>query len=117
MTPKETVQAYQAACASHDWAKLRTLPGDQLEFTGPMMQTHSADEFIAAMKNFGCVFEDRVIHMLEHDGCVASLLDCVFKQPCEATVRISEWSQVSGGRIQKINLVFDPAKMPGMPPA
>ena len=117
MNPTETVQAYQRACAEHDWARLRPLLDERLEFTGPMMQTRGADEFIAAMQNFGCAFENRVHHILESDGCVAVLLDCVFKEPCAATVRMSEWSQVSGGRIKKIQLLFDTAQMPGMPPA
>ncbi len=117
MNPTETVQADQRACAEHDWAGLRTLLDERLEFTGPRVRTHRADEFLAAMQNFGCAFEHRVHHILVGDGGVAVLLDCVFKAPCAATVRRSEWSQVSGGRIKKIQPLFDPAKMPGMPPA
>lgn len=118
MTPLETVQACQCACAVHDWPALRRLLDDRLQFAGPMMKTGSADEFVAAMQNFHCQFENRIHRVLKSDdGWVASLLDCIFLQPFQATVRMSEWVLVRDGRIRELNLIFDPKQMPQMPPA
>jgi hypothetical protein len=114
MSRKQIVLAYQTACARHDWATLRALLHPQLEFTGPMMRTTAAEEFIAAMQNFGCTFENRIRQCLREGNWVATLLDCEFQQPCAASVRMSEWCEVSEGKIRRIQLVFNPADMPAM---
>lgn len=111
-TPREIVSAYYAAFDRHDFAAARQLMHDGFQFSGPMMQAGSPEELFAQMQAFQCEFQNRILQMAESGNTVAVLSECTFTKPFEATIRMSEWFSVEGGKIAASTLVYDTRQMP-----
>ena len=85
---------------------------DDFHFSGPMMEAHNPEELFAQMKDFGCDFKNRVLHMIENGQTVAVLVDCDFSRPFQATILMSEWFTVVDGKIVSSTLVYDTRQTP-----
>jgi ketosteroid isomerase-like protein len=112
MKPIDVVRSYYAAFDTHDFGAARALMGDDFRFVGPMMEANSPEELFGKMKEFDCDFTNQMVHMAENGDTVAALFDCVFTRPFNATIRMSEWFTVKGGKIASANLVYDTRQMP-----
>lgn len=111
-SPQEIVSSYYAAFDRHDFAAARELMHDSFQFSGPMMQAGSPEELFAQMQAFECEFQNRIIQLVESGNTVAVLFDCAFTQPFTATIRMSEWFTVEGGKIASSTLIYDTRQMP-----
>jgi predicted SnoaL-like aldol condensation-catalyzing enzyme len=112
MKPMEIAKNYYAAFDAHDFAKARALMHDRFRFEGPMMSAKSPEELFEGMKAFQCEFKNHLLQMVESGNTVACLFDSVFSKPFRATIRMSEWLTIDGGKIASAVLVYDTAKMP-----
>jgi ketosteroid isomerase-like protein len=112
MTPTDVIKRYYAAFDSHDFASARALMGDDFRFIGPMMEAHSPEEMFSKMKEIDCEFKNHVLQVAESGDSVATLFDCIFTRPFQATIRMSEWFTVKGGKIASATLVYDTRQMP-----
>jgi ketosteroid isomerase-like protein len=108
----DVVKSYYAAFDTHDFARARALMRDDFRFVGPMMEANSPEELFSKMKAFDCDFENHLLQMAENGNTVAALYDCIFTRPFMATIRMSEWFTVEGGKIASANLVYDTRQMP-----
>jgi hypothetical protein len=112
MKPIEIARSYYAAFDTHDFASARALMSDGFRFEGPMMSAKSPEELFEGMKAFQCDFKNRMLQIVESGSTVACLFDSVFTKPFQATVRMSEWLTIEGGKITSAVLVYDTGKMP-----
>lgn len=112
MKPIDIAKSYYAAFDAHDLAKVRALMTDDFRFEGPIMTANSPEELFDGMKTFQCEFKNHLKHMAETRNTVATLFDCVFSKPFQATIRMSEWLTIEEGKIRSAVLVYDTSKMP-----
>src|SRR5262245_23777168 len=108
----DVVKSYYAAFDTHDFAKARALMRDDFRFAGPMMSANSPEELFEKMKGFDCDFKNRLVHVVENGNTVAALFDCTFDRPFKATIRMSEWFTIEGGKIASSDLVYDTRRIP-----
>ena len=112
MKPTDLVRKYYSAFDAHDFAKARAVLRDDFRFSGPMMQPESPEELFDKMKGFDCEFKNQLVHVVETGETVGALVDCVFRRPFQATVRMSEWFTITDGKIASSILVYDTRQMP-----
>jgi ketosteroid isomerase-like protein len=112
MRPIDVVKGYYAAFDAHDFAGARALMRDDFRFVGPMMEADGPEELFDKMRAFDCDFKNNLLHVAEDGHTVATLFDCAFTRPFRATIRMSEWFTVEGGKIASANLVYDTRQMP-----
>lgn len=117
MKPIEVVKNYYAAFDSHDFGKARSIMHDRFRFVGPMMEASGPDDFFAKMQGFECSFTNKLLQLVETGNTVGALFDCTFTKPFKATIRMSEWFTVEGGKILTSTLVYDTRQMPTPTPA
>lgn len=108
----DIVKKYYKASAKHDFQAMRALIRDDYQFDGPLMQAKNADEFFAKMSAFDCAFDHNILKIVDNGDDVAVLFDCTFKKPFSATIRMSEWLAVEGGKIKSSKLLYDTSKFP-----
>lgn len=113
----DVVKSYLAAFDRHDLAAARALMHDDYQFEGPLMRASSADQLISQLKEFGCDFKNKVLHMAEVGNVVGVLFECTFTKPATATLRMSEWFTVEGGKLKSSRLIYDTRQMPMAPAA
>jgi ketosteroid isomerase-like protein len=112
MKPIDVVKSYYAAFDAHDFAKARALMRDDFRFAGPVMEANSPEEMFSKMKSFDCDFKNHLLQTAENGSTVATIFDCVFTSPFNATIRMSKWFTVVDGKIASANLVYDTRQMP-----
>ena len=111
MTTQEIVKKYHAAWTSRDLAAARSCLADNLEFQGSMDRFNNADDFIRALNGFLQILKDTKLIAECYGASDAMLLyDCVTGTPA-GTIRTAEHFRVANGKIQQINLVFDPTAL------
>ena len=76
------------------------------------METHSADELLRRMADFGCRMTNTIHHMAAEGDRVAVRFTCHFTEPVSASVEMSEWFVVRDGRVRSAELFYDTAQMP-----
>jgi len=112
-TPKEIVASYHAAMGKGDWKGARAHLKDDLVFTGPLDRFNKADDYIAALqKLYPMVEKVDVKGMFSEKDDVVILCDLHFKPPMP-TMYVVEWYHVSGDKIARVQVVFDPRPMAG----
>ncbi|HTW55314.1 MAG TPA: nuclear transport factor 2 family protein [Thermoplasmata archaeon] len=112
---KDVVMSYQAAMGKGDWKGARGHLADHLEFSGPLDTFHKADDYIAALqKLFPMVEKVDVKRVFAENADVVILCDLHFKPPMP-TMYVVEWYTVTGGKISRVQVVFDPRPMAGAP--
>jgi hypothetical protein len=116
-TAKEIVASYQTALGKGDWKAARALLMDNLSFSGPLDRFNRAADYIAALQKLYPMVENVDVKGVfgEKDDVVV-LCDLHFKPPLP-TMYVVEWYQVSGEKISRVQVVFDPRPMAAaMPP-
>lgn len=114
---KAVVGKYQEAMGKGDWKAARSLLRDNLEFQGPLDTFHKADDYIAALQRLSPMLEGVDVKRIFSEGDdVAVLCDLRFKPPMPSKMYVVEWYTVSGDKISRVQVVFDPRPM-GPPPA
>lgn len=108
---KDVVSSYQMAMGKGDWKEARTHLKDDLEFYGPLDTFHRADDYVAALQKLYPMVENvDVKRVLAEKEDVVVLCDLHFRPPMP-TMYVVEWYTVSGEKISRIQVVFDPRPM------
>jgi hypothetical protein len=108
---KEIVASYQKAMGSGDWKAARAHLKDDLDFSGPLDRFHKADDYIAALQRlYPMVERVDVKGVFSEKDDVVILCDLHFKPPMP-TMYVVEWYRVSGEKIARVQVVFDPRPM------
>lgn len=117
MTTRDIISRYHDAWTSGDLKAARAVLADDLDFQGAVETHTSADGFLGGLGMFcehlyvSC--ED--LELVVDGDSGFKLYDCKLKTG--DTLRCAEHFHVSGGKIDRIRLVFDTAKIPAPPPA
>ncbi|HTT15585.1 MAG TPA: nuclear transport factor 2 family protein [Thermoplasmata archaeon] len=112
---KDVVMSYQAAMGKGDWKNARAHLRDDLEFRGPLDSFHTADEYLAALQRLYPMVEKVDVKRIFAEGDdVAVLCDLHFKPPMP-TMYVVEWYSVTGEKISRVQVVFDPRPMAAAP--
>jgi hypothetical protein len=112
---KDVVMGFQEALGKQDWKTARTYLVDNLEFSGPLDTFHKPDDYLAALQRLYPMVEKVDVKRVFAEGSdVAILCDLHFKPPMP-TMYVVEWYAVTGEKISRIQVVFDPRPMAGAP--
>ncbi len=114
MSNTEILQRYYAAMEAHDWSTKRSLMCDDLRFRGPLMQTNTADEFLAGIKQFDCQVRFEDVEMIESGDLVMSFFTFNVTRPFEGKFRMAERVQFRQGKVQSSELLYDARAFPEM---
>jgi len=111
MGTRTLIEKYHQAWTAGDFATARACLADDLDFSGSIESFHTADELVAALTGFQGMLSG-VTLLASHFGedGAALLYDCVTPTPA-GTIRTAEFFTVAGGRITRIDLVFDPTEL------
>jgi hypothetical protein len=107
LTPADVARRYLDAIGQHDFDALADLLHPELDFSGPFVTLHSADEYVAAYRRLALVLTRTDLRRIFVDGdelCV--IYDFVTETPAGA-IPFYEWMTLEGGRIRSIRLTFD----------
>jgi hypothetical protein len=112
---KDVVTSYQTAMGKGDWKGARAHLADNLEFQGPLDTFHKADDYIAALQRLYPMVQNVDVKRVFAEGNdVVVLCDLHFKPPMP-TMYVVEWYGVSGEKISRVQVVFDPRPMGSVP--
>src|SRR5262249_37144830 len=103
----ETVQAFQEAVGSDDFATTRKLLHDDLSFRGPIDTFDAPEPYLESLKKLKQMvarIDMRKVFVDSDDVCL--LYDMVTNTPV-GTAFIAEWHHVQGKKIGSIRVVFD----------
>ncbi|MGA7923146.1 MAG: hypothetical protein WCA77_04145 [Thermoplasmata archaeon] len=108
---KEVVGAYQEAMGKGEWKGVRSFLRDDLSFTGPLDTFQRADDYIGALRKLSPIIEKVDVKgvFVEKDQVVI-LCDLHFKPPVPM-MYVVEWYSVTGEKISRVQVVFDPRPM------
>ena len=104
---KEVVMGFQAAMGNDDWKGAREHLADRIDFVGPFDSFSMPDDYLGALQKLHHIVERVDLHHLFVDGDdVCLIYDLVTSTPA-GTALIAEWHHVSGGKIDRIRVIFD----------
>ncbi len=108
-TPLEIVDAYLEAIAKHDLGRARSLLSDiGFEYLSPINRFASADEFIAYMELASPIVQRVVTRKVFVDGDeLCHFLQVTSQISEKRSTAVAQWSQVTAGKITRLELVFD----------
>jgi hypothetical protein len=103
---RTVVDTYFAAWKRNDFAGMRALLADTLEFAGPIDRFDNADAFQQAIQGLSQVKTDvRVLKTFVDGPDILSWYELETRIASPAPV--AEWHHVEGGKITRIRVVFD----------
>jgi SnoaL-like domain len=104
--PRSVVDAYFNAWKNNDFATMRSVLADTLDFAGPIDTFDNADAYQRAIQGLSQMKTDIVVHKTFVDGPdVLTWYDLHTRIAPPASV--AEWSHVEGGKIAMVRVVFD----------
>jgi len=105
-TPAQVVAQYFAAFGSGDMAAARRLLKDDLAFKGPIDTFDNADDLMKSLGALAPAVKGMQQRLVLVDGeNVATFYDMLTPM---GTAPIAEWHHVHDGKIDTINVYFDP---------
>lgn len=103
---RSLVENYFHAWQRNDFAAMRSMLDDSLDFTGPIDAFGNADAFLQSIKGLSQVKDDLVIKKIWADGPdVLVWYDLHTKMAPPAPV--AEWHHTSNGKVTAVRAVFD----------
>jgi hypothetical protein len=112
---KDVVKRYHEAMGQDDWKAARALLKDDLEFQGPLDTFHRADDYITALQRLHPMIDNIDIKRVFGEGDEAVVLCDIHFKPPMPTMYVVEWYGVSGEKISRVQVVFDPRPMGSVP--
>lgn len=101
------VERYKQAFGSGDVPKARSLLADDLHFTGPIDEFHSADDYVQSLAKLGRIVTGTDVKKVLADGDdVVTIYDLHTNTPA-GTSAVAEWATVKDGKIAKLRVYFD----------
>jgi hypothetical protein len=111
MNTRQLIETYHNAWTSGDFATARACLADDLDFTGSIDTFHTADEFLAALRQFqGMLRRVALLESFFDQEGAALLYDCDTASPA-GMIRTAEFFTVKGAKISAIRLVFDASEL------
>ena len=111
MNTRQLIETYHSAWTSGDFVAARACLADDLDFKGSIDSFHTADEFIAALRQFqGMLRQVTLLQSLFEQESAALLYDCDTASPA-GVIRSAEFFTAKGGKISAIRLVFDASEL------
>ncbi len=105
--PKAVAIAYIEGCAAKRWEAVEPLLAPGMQFIGPNGAIEGVDKYMPVLRRLGPIWARSDIKKVFTDGGdVCVLYDFVTDTPAGAVPAV-EWLRVEGGRIARIQLVFD----------
>jgi hypothetical protein len=104
---RAVVETYFNAWKSNDFAAMRSVLADALDFVGPIDRFDSADAYQQAIRGLSQMKTDITVQVCLADGPdVVTWYDLYTRIAPPAPV--AEWSHVENGKITRVRVVFDP---------
>ena len=107
--PRELVDAYLAALSDRDYERARTFLADSdFEYTSPIATFADADAFMDYTMLVGGIIHAITCRKAFVDGpdvCHFLVFDTQLAE--KVSTPVVQWSQVAGGRIRRIEVLFD----------
>jgi ketosteroid isomerase-like protein len=105
----EVVNRYLAAIASRDFDSARSYLADRgFRYTSPIATLDDADAFVASLLGVGAILQRvEAPHVFVRDGDVCHVLDVTVAMAGYETQRVVHLAHVAGGRITRIEVIFD----------
>ena len=104
--PRSVVDTYFAAWKTNDFATMRSVLDDRLDFAGPIDQFQSADAYQQAIQGLSQMKTDLVMRKTFVDGS-----DVLTWYELHTRIAppspVAEWSHVENGKITMVRVVFD----------
>lgn len=111
MNSRDLIEKYHNAWTSGDFATARTCLTDELDFHGSIDTFSTADEFIAALRQFqGMLRKVTTLKGFFDQNGAALLYDCDTPTPA-GVIRTAEFFSIRGDKISEIRLVFDASEL------
>lgn len=101
---EDVVLTFIDALNQEDFEAARDFASDDLKFIGVLGERNSADAYFADMKNMRFKYNIKKIFVNGDDVCL--LYDIDMGQ--DTTIFSCGWYHMSGGRINRIQVIFDP---------
>lgn len=103
---RTVVDTYFAAWKENDFATMRSVLDDKVDFTGPLDRFDNADAYQQAVVGLSQMKTDLVIHKTFVDGSdVVTWYD--LHTGIADPAPVAEWSHVDNGKITMVRVVFD----------
>jgi hypothetical protein len=103
---RSVVDSYFSAWKTNDFATMRSVLADKLDFAGPIDRFDNADAYQQAIQGLSQMKTDIVIHKTFVGGPdVVTWYDLHTRIAPPAPV--AEWSHVEGGKITMVRVIFD----------
>jgi hypothetical protein len=103
---RQVVDTYFSAWNANDFATMRSVLHDKVDFAGPLDRFDNADAYLQAIAGLSQMKTGLVIHKTFVDGPdVVTWYDLHTKMADPAPV--AEWSHIEGGKITLVRVVFD----------
>ena len=104
----KVLNAYYEAAIQRDFDRCDQLLSEKLEFRGLFRTYHSSAEYLADFKQLLLITRRLEIKSLVAQGSDAVILfELETVAPVAATTLVAEWHHISGGKIAKVQSVFD----------
>jgi hypothetical protein len=111
MNSRDLIEKYHKAWTGGDFTTARACLADDLDFQGSIDAFHTADEFIAALRQFQGMLRNVTMRKGFFDeGGAALLYDCDTLTPA-GVIRTAEFFSTRGDKISEIRLVFDASEL------
>lgn len=109
-TPRQIAETYFTAWESGDYATLRGLFADDVDFAGPLGTASGAEDCLAGLKGLGALLTRIDVRARVADETdVVTWFDLHTSVAAPATV--ANWTRVADGRITHIRVTFDPREL------
>jgi hypothetical protein len=105
--PKELAKAYIDAAGKSQYDQLPQLLQPELEFRGPYVTLHSADDYIAALRRIGAVRLRHDVRKIFVDGDEVCVIYDFVTNTAAGAVPMIEWLTFECERLRSIRLYFD----------
>jgi SnoaL-like domain len=103
----EAAATYFQAWRARDFARLRTVLADDVDFAGPLGQVTGGDECLRSLQGLARIITGIEIRKVFTDGPdVLTWYDMA--TTVAEPVPVANWMQVSDGKITRIRVAFDP---------
>ncbi len=103
---------YFDAWLAGDFARLRTVLADDVDFAGPMGQAHGADECLRGLQGMAKIMTGiDVQKVFTADSDVLTWYDMT--TTVAAPVPVANWMHLEAGKITRIRAAFDPRSLVG----
>ncbi len=107
MTTQDLVQSYFKCLHAADFAGLRALLHDAIDFQGPIDTFERADDLVEALRKLSKIAKDAKVHKMFVDGDDACVVYDLITDTPIGTSQVAEWFRVRGDKIAAIRVHFD----------